>query len=933
MPMSTRELYLVLRARDEASRTLRGLSRELLSTGSAAAAASSRVQAGIARETAARARREAQMARDLAARQRQIAAALRERAVIARMTGATTAQINHYRLQAIAADRAARVQENVARAHDRSARAALAQAQAMDQNARAADEVNQRHRHMISIVEQSGTAMATAGVGLVAVGVVGLAAMKNLVDVSIEYERQVRHTATQIDGFKGNLQEIGDIGRRLARDIAVPFEKIQPALFDIFSSTEASVQEAEVLLRAFAKAAVAGQVEIQYASRATIGLLNAFSLPLTDVNRVLDIQFQLVKEGVGSYAEWSDKIGLVSPSAARAGQSIEVMTAALATATRMGMTAARASTSVARAFDAMSNPKVIEKLSKMGISALDASGRMRPLNEVLRDLRTAIMKLPEKDRVAALLDVFKGAGSTIEARRFLQTMLLVPGTLEQFDQILGNITNSTGSLDAAYGSMADSAAAKTELLRNKWMLLKEGLGTALTPSFIKVVDAISSVLDRFDKLSQKSKNMVAMALVFGAAVTLLGGAILVVVGGLAAFIAAVAAAGSVLLPVIGIVIGVVAVLGLLGAAFISAYKGSGGFKTFIDGAVTGLKELKKIASDLGSSISASWNTHVAPAFAKLRSYINEWVMPALTTFRNEIQGQFLSSLRSVAATVSGVVEKAFSLLGAAINNWVLPAVKYLTEAWLQNREKLMPLIQVLIQVLGWFGKIGAIVGGVLVVVLGGALLATIGMVVSAIGILIRIIGACISAWQSTVGAIRAVITTMGMLNSGARQHIGNFLSLVGGIPGRIQNAIGSMGSLLYNAGVSLIQGLINGIEAKIGNLIATVSRIAGIIAQHKGPIEKDKRLLIPAGIAIMSGLVKGIKQAMPMLNAQINDVNGQLQVSGGADDGTFRRPDIPPPPPSTPAVKNYYITQNITTQEINPVRQAAALGWEVQTVM
>ena len=788
---------------------------------------------------------------------------------------------------------------------------------------------------MISIVEQGGQALATAGVGLVAFGAVSLYAMKNLIDVAVEYERQVRHTATQVDGFGGNLQELGDIGRRVARDIALPFESIQPALFDIFSSTEANTKQAELLLRAFAKAAVAGQVDVQEASRATIGVLNAFGRPLEDVNKVLDMQFQLVQEGVGTYQEWAEKIGLVSPSAARAGQSIEVMMAALATATRMGMSAARASTSVARAFDAISNPKVIKNLKGLGISALDATGHMRPFNDVLRDLRTVILKLPEKDRVGAILEIFKGAGSTIEARRFLQTMLLVPGTLETFDSILGEVENSAGSLDKAYGLMADTAAAKTEMLRNKWMLLKEGLGRALIPTFIQIINGVMKLLDKFNGLSPSMQKTIAMIMVFSSVLGIVGGIILIVVGALAGIIAAFAAAGSVLVGVLGGGAALVAVLGALAAAFIFAWKHSQNFRIILQQVWEDVKTLSGIVMGFARAFGDAFSKTILPPLREVWGYIEEFVLPAFMTFREEMQGKLFSALQGIGRELMTVLVPVMGWIGRLIKDEVLPAIQSLTEKWIENRDKIEPVINVLIGL----GKAALIFAGIVTILVGagvlGLLIGVLLAVVKAVEFVVTSWGVCSDAIKGVINWVKELIKTVQHMNDDVANAIANVTRLFGNLPEMIRSAVGNLDNVLINAGRQVIQGLINGITAAIPGLGGVLAGVGNYIAQHKGPIEYDRKILVPAGKAVMQGLMNGIESQFPALLNQLQGINSTLDLKTGLNsDGepSFRRPDLQPAPPQV--VNKYYnITQTINTQEISPQRAATELGWEVTTVI
>lgn len=83
-----------------------------------------------------------------------------------------------------------------------------------------------------------------------------------------------------------------------------------------------------------------------------------------------------------------------------------------------------------------------------------------------------------------------------------------------------------------------------------------------------------------------------------------------------------------------------------------------------------------------------------------------------------------------------------------------------------------------------------------------------------------VVGAAISAWHGIVGAWNSIVSAA----KGA-------LSFYASIPGRILSALGNLGSLLYSAGRSIIQGLINGVESMIG---AVGNAISGIASKIKG---------------------------------------------------------------------------------------------------
>lgn len=104
---------------------------------------------------------------------------------------------------------------------------------------------------------------------------------------------------------------------------------------------------------------------------------------------------------------------------------------------------------------------------------------------------------------------------------------------------------------------------------------------------------------------------------------------------------------------------------------------------------------------------------------------------------------------------------------------------------------------------------------------------------------------------------------------------------VEGIPGRILGALGDLGHLLYNAGVQIIQGLYNGLVDKFEDVKHFVGGIGSWIADHKGPIEYDRRLLTPAGQAIIDGLTRGLADRRSDLARELAEITAMVQNVAG----------------------------------------------------
>lgn len=94
--------------------------------------------------------------------------------------------------------------------------------------------------------------------------------------------------------------------------------------------------------------------------------------------------------------------------------------------------------------------------------------------------------------------------------------------------------------------------------------------------------------------------------------------------------------------------------------------------------------------------------------------------------------------------------------------------------------------------------------------------------------------------------------------NGARSAWNGVVGWFRGLPGTIAGIFGNVGSLLYNAGASIISGFLNGLKSMWSSVTGWVSGIGDWIKEHKGPISYDRRLLIPAGQAIMTGFAQGL---------------------------------------------------------------------------
>ena len=107
------------------------------------------------------------------------------------------------------------------------------------------------------------------------------------------------------------------------------------------------------------------------------------------------------------------------------------------------------------------------------------------------------------------------------------------------------------------------------------------------------------------------------------------------------------------------------------------------------------------------------------------------------------------------------------------------------------------------------------------------------------------------------------------------------------LPGKIVHALGNLKNLLFNAGMDIINGLINGVKSMIGSLTSTFSWITSLIPSWKGPLEKDMQLLAPNGAAVIQGFMRGVASQVPALRSQLSGIGAAIPGTFGAAGGAY----------------------------------------------
>jgi hypothetical protein len=121
--------------------------------------------------------------------------------------------------------------------------------------------------------------------------------------------------------------------------------------------------------------------------------------------------------------------------------------------------------------------------------------------------------------------------------------------------------------------------------------------------------------------------------------------------------------------------------------------------------------------------------------------------------------------------------------------------------------------------------------------------------------------------------------------TGAVQKLTDLWNWVKGLPGRILSALGDFGSLLYNSGAKVIQGLIDGIASKFGRLKEKIAEGVQLIRDHlpfspakTGPLSGGGSPDI-AGAKIAEMIAAGLDSNLPLISDAASRAAAATQLS------------------------------------------------------
>lgn len=679
---------------------------------------------------------------------------------------------------------------------------------------------------------------------ILAAGTAAVVLASNFEDGMSKIEGLVGVSAKQVQHFSDVILTEGPKWGKSPQELA-------DALYFVTSAGFRGAKALDIL-KTSAKASSAGLGETKTVADLLTSAMNAYGDGNLSAAHAADVLTAAVRSGKMESTDLATAMPKVLGMASALGVSFDESAAAIASFSMQGTNAANGATQLRSIFGALLRPttQANDQLKSMGLSAegLRQELSQKGLLATLETLRTKF-----KGNTAATANVFGNV------RALTGVMELMGKNVDKTRGIFDGVTHATGSMDKAFEVASQTTSFKFHKALGELQSSLIRIGLVLLPVVSKALDHLTVLIGKgqqaWSKLSDGQQHIILVALGIAAAV----GPVLIVLGKLLAVISLFAnPVGLIVLAVIALV-GVFALLVTKSSTVRDALLKliapftSGGFVDSIKG--------------LGQSLVQFFNG-LLPTLQKVGSQLMGALGPAFAQIANVLSTQLFPAIQRLLPIIEPIAKVMIQIFGVAVVN----AIKGVSKIVVGLITELSGVINLVVALIhgDWKGAWAAckqILSGA-VKVMQGTIQLGFGLMLSIVkkilGDVLSFVGSLPGRLAHAVGDLGGLLLSKGKslmegLLHGIQHAWGAVTSWLAGLPGRVAGAVPNLGNILAPAGRAVMDGLIRGIQSMTKPLTSALHAVTSLIPKHKGPPSKDAKLLHPAGIAIMQGLIKGLQ--------------------------------------------------------------------------
>ncbi|WP_223697664.1 phage tail tape measure protein [Bacillus wiedmannii] len=590
-------------------------------------------------------------------------------------------------------------------------------------------------------------------------------ALGNMIKNSREFESQTRKAAVLTSGDYGQVKTaILD----MAKDSVYSTGQVAAAFAEMGAKGFDSAQATAALPGVLSAAAASGE-DLGMVADTITSALNSFGMEASQSTHVADVLATAANATAAGVGDMQYAFKYAAGPAAQLGISMEELAASVGIMSNAGIKGETAGTALRASLLRLVKPPkaAANELKRLGVSVTDQQGNMKPLGQIIGELKHGMEGMTSAQKGAALATIFGTEAVS-------GMMALVAAGPEKIDALTQSLVNSDGASKKAADSMLEGWAGAMTKMEASLDVAARAFTDALAPAIMGVAGVIEKLANAFTKLPGPVQTVIASVVAFttaflivatvaGIVVNAIGGGI-IMFGKLMLWMSGTSKAAVLLQGaftalrtafalLMGPVGAVIAILTLIGVALVQLYKNNESFRNFVNGCWESIKAVTVAAVESMKSALDSFGAYLSaiPAkFAAMSSAIGSAAGIAVAVVKSKFSeiGQGLGSI--FGSTISGL-SSAFSGIGAAIS----PVINFIKMSFSSIGNIIATLTPLIVRLGLSFLGISGPVGWVIAII--ASLGATIYKLVNTND---QVKSAFMSAWQSIQSVCGSVVSAV-----------------------------------------------------------------------------------------------------------------------------------------------------------------------------
>ncbi|SLK09481.1 phage tail tape measure protein [Novosphingobium mathurense] len=525
-------------------------------------------------------------------------------------------------------------------------------------------------RARFSSVQGAATGLAAGGAAAIGTGMVMARPLEGAVEDSMQFESVMTDINQKVNQSRKAGRLMGLELRKAALAVNQMPEDLQHGV-DTLTGFGLEAGRAVDMMAPIGRAATAYKADIDDLGRASFAAYDNLKVPIAQAGKALDIMAQAGKSGafeVKDMAQYFPELTASMQSLGATGVPAVADLAAALQITRKGAgDSAGAANNLQNLLSKINARDTIKNFAKFGIDIPAA------MKKAAKDGRSPIEEIVRLTQMATGGDQAK-LSSLFGDMQVQQALRPLMSAFQEYRSIRADALAAEGTVNTDFADRMNDTAEKVKRLKIQSKELSTTLGDQLAPMAGSASERLSVWGDKVSKLAERHPNLVrglaVAAAVFAALFLVLGGGAIVMAGLVAPFAvlsATATALGIGLLPLIGIVAGVVAgVVLLAGAAYLIYAKWDGiaawfgdrwtEIKGYFTGGISGLTAMLVNFSPIGL------------LYRGIASML-DWLGMSLPSRLSEIGGHIIQGLINGIASMYGALKSRIVETASWVAKW------------------------------------------------------------------------------------------------------------------------------------------------------------------------------------------------------------------------------------------------------------------------